>query len=124
MNIYGKVNQKIGQRIGGFNMSELLGNQILFIFLSVLCLTLASIGLICGAVALIKVIAMEKSTHTMQYVSPEEIIKNNTKEENTAPWATDSLTIEEQNKLYKEDLEASGFDAFIPDEDDKKIHSF
>ena len=107
--------------------------QIITIFLLTVACTLSVIGVTCGIMALIKVIAMEKSTHTMQYVSPDEQL-NFTQEENTAKWdldsngepewATTSATIAEQNKKYQEELKDQGFDFFLPEDDDKKKYSF
>lgn len=94
------------------------------------CLTLSFIAVTCGILALIKVIAMEKSTHTMQYVSTEEELKNYTKQENTANWdldsnwATSPETLADQQKKYTEDLKDEGLDFFLPTDDDKKKYSF
>lgn len=98
--------------------------QFLFIFMLTVSCTLSVIAVTCGIMALIKVIAMEKSTHTMQYISPDEVIKEYTQEENTANWATNSKTIEEQNKLYQEELKDLGMADFVPEDEDKKIYSF
>jgi len=113
---------------------EITVNMQLFqIFLLTGACTFSLIGLICGTLALIKVIAMEKSTHTMQYVSPDEI-KDYTQEENTAKWdldsngepswATSDSVIDEQEKKYRKELEESGMDFFLPSDDEKKPYSF
>lgn len=108
--------------------------NILLIFMLTVTCTLSVIAVTCGIMALIKVIAMEKSTHTMQYVSTEEQLPNFTRQENTAKWdldsngepewATTSASIAEQNKKYQEELKEQGFDFFLPEDDDKKKYSF
>ena len=108
--------------------------NILLIFLLTVSCALSVIAVTCGIVAIIKVVAMEKSTHTMQYVSTDEYTKKFTQEENTAheelysnqepEWATTSATIAEQNKKYQEELKDQGFDFFLPEDDDKKKYSF
>lgn len=58
---------------------------------------LSSISLIIGIYSMIKVLSMEKSTHSVQFVPAEMAPEKN--------WATDDKFIEEQNRIIKEDNE-------------------
>jgi hypothetical protein len=103
----------------------MLISQELYIFLcisSILGLTLGLISTIIGSIALIRVIASEKSTHTVHYAPIDEEIDRANKEymEN---WATKESAIAKDQKQFKEDLENEMPD-FFPDEEDSKIHSF
>ena len=94
--------------------------SIIVLVMSIIGLTIACISAILAAFALIKVIAMEKSTHTIQYVDPE-IEKAN--KEFLDEWATPDSALEEQDKLYKEDLEEL-MPEFATSKEDKEIYSF
>lgn len=81
--------------------SELL---VIFGLLGGLGLILAVISTILSIYSLVKVMAMEKSTHTVQLMPvDEDIDKHNQKimEE----WATSEESIAKQQKMYREDLE-------------------
>jgi len=54
---------------------------------------ISSISLIIGLYCLVKVLAMEKSTHSVQYVPLDEA------------WATEDKEIDKINKQFKEDTE-------------------
>jgi hypothetical protein len=54
---------------------------------------LSGISLIIGVYCMIKVLAMEKSTHSVQYVPIDEA------------WSTDEKEIDKINKQFKEDTE-------------------
>jgi F0F1-type ATP synthase membrane subunit b/b' len=96
-------------------------NINIFIIISVLCLFFSILSTIIGLVALVKVIAAEKSTHTMTYMPvDEEIEKAN--EEVMRQWATKESAIAKDQELFREDLENEMPD-FFPDEDEKEIIS-
>lgn len=103
----------------------MLISQELYIFLcvsSILGLTFGLISTIIGSIALVRVIAAEKSTHTVTYAPiDEEIDKANS--EYLEKWATRDSVIAKDQKDYKEDLEEDMPD-FYETEDDTKIHSF
>lgn len=76
-------------------------------------LTFSLFACILSGVALLKVLAMEKSTHSVQFMPVEDALK-------TDEWATSEDEVSKQNKLYKENLEET-----LPDfMEDKKIKSF
>jgi F0F1-type ATP synthase membrane subunit b/b' len=74
-----------------------------------------------GIVALIKIMALEKSTHSIQYVPvDEEIDKAN--EEYMKQWATDDAAIAKERKLYQEEL-ADEMPEFALNDNDKEVFS-
>jgi F0F1-type ATP synthase membrane subunit b/b' len=94
--------------------------NILLIF-SVLGFTFGLLGTIIGLIACVKVLAMEKSTHTITYQPiDDEIEKAN--EEVMKKWATKESAIAKDQELFREDLETEMPD-FFPDEDEKEIIS-
>lgn len=80
------------------------------------------IGFCLGLAAMIRVSALEKSTHSVQYmpINPKIDEEN---EEFLSNWATSDTAIQEQEKLYQEEIEEK-MPHFYPDEDDKKRYSF
>jgi hypothetical protein len=68
-----------------------MDNTIIILVCSITACIFSVIALVLGILALIKVIAMEKSTHSIQYMPMEE-------------WATPENEIEEINKEFKEEL--------------------
>lgn len=83
---------------------------------------LGFLGLIMSIYAIIEVKALQRSTHSVQYMPIDpEIDKENS--EYTNKWATSEASLREQDKLYNEDLEAQ-MPSFLPDEEDKKTYSF
>ena len=74
------------------------------------------LGFILGLKAVIDVRSLQKSTHSVQYmpVDPKDLQDD---------WATADSALEEQNKLFKKDLEEN-LPELSPTEDDKKIYSF
>lgn len=105
----------------------MLQTTVILAILAVSSLVIASISMIFGIVALVKVLAMEKSTHSVQYVPiNDEIDKANEeylKKSKETPWATSDQSLKEQQKLFTEDLEE-----LMPDlassEEDKELYSF
>lgn len=79
-------------------------------------LTFSVFACILGGIALLKVMALEKSTHSIQYMPVDEALKGD-------QWATNDTVLADQNKLFKESLEEELPD-FLSDDDDKKIKSF
>lgn len=103
----------------------MLISQGLYIFLvvsSIIGLLFGLIGTIIGSLSLIKIIAMEKSTHTITYQPVDtEIDKAN--EELISKWATKESVIAKDRELFQEDLETEMPD-FFPEDDDKEIISY
>ncbi len=99
-------------------------SQEMFIFLQISALLSLFISVIFSVIAVIslaKVIGMEKSTHQVTYMPIDpEVDKEN---QEYMKWATDEETLKEQKKYFTEDLEDS-MPEFMPDDEDKKIHSF
>ena len=98
-------------------------SQELYIFLvtsSIIGLTFAIFSAILASYAAIKVVAMEKSTHQVQYIDPEIDRLN---KEFMDEWATSDETIKKQDKLFAEDLEDQ-MPEFSPSDDDKEVFSF
>ena len=86
------------------------------------CLTSSTISVICSVLAWSKAQALEKSTHTFQYVPiDEEVAKANDK--NVEQWATSPESIAQQEKLFTEDREDL-MPEFAPSDEDKKIYTF
>jgi hypothetical protein len=103
----------------------MLISQEFYIFLcisSILGLLFSLISTIIGSIALIKVLAAERSTHTIQYAPVDEEIDRANKEfmDN---WATKDSVFAKEREKYKEDLENEMPDFYESDED-KEIHSF
>jgi len=99
-----------------------IDQSTLFLVCSLLSIILSVICLLTSIFALIKVIAMEKSTHQVTYMPiDEQIDKEN--QDFMKQWATDDDSLQTQQKVFKEDLEDL-MPEFAPEDDDKKIHSF
>ena len=90
-----------------------------YLIISIICLFFSILSTIIGLVAIIKVLAMEKSTHTMvQQMVPidDEIEKANTK--TMENWSRQSQReIASDQEKFKEDLEAE-FPDFLDDIED------
>ena len=73
------------------------------------------LGFILGLKALVDVRALQKSTHSVQYmpVDPKDL----------DGWATDPDALDEQNKLFRKDLEEQ-FPELVPSEEERKKYSF
>lgn len=116
---------KIGPMVYGSGRSKymnLLENGILLGFLFAFCLTGTLLSVLLSALAWTKVQALEKSTHTFQYVPiDEEVAKANDK--TVEQWATSPESIAQQEKLFKEDRDEL-MPEFAPDEEDKKLYTF
>jgi len=105
---------------------ELNEYAIILSVLSILGFTLGFLSVIIAVISLVKVIAMEKSTHTITYQPvDEEIDAHNERflksEEET--WATTEASLVKQQSEYKEQLE-SDLPEFSDSDEDKIIHSF
>jgi len=100
----------------------------IFIIVSSLSLIFSVIGTILGLIAVVKTLAVEKSTHTITYQSVDkEIDKANeeyvSKANKTDNWATQESAFAKEQESYLEDLESELPD-FFPEDDDHKIRSF
>lgn len=93
------------------------------LIISSLAFTLSFISTILGLVALIKIVAAEKSTHTLTYQPVDEEIERANKEvmEN---WSKQSQSwVAEDQKNFKEDLEEN-FPEFLNEEEEDGAISF
>jgi hypothetical protein len=104
------------------NLLESQGFTIFIIVSSVISLIFGLFGTIIGLIAMIKVMAIEKSTHTVTYQPiDEEIEKANADYLNN--WATQESVIAKDREEFQEELEEQMPD-FFPDDEDRKIRSF
>jgi len=96
----------------------------LVLVLSILGFTFGLIGTILGLLSYVRVLAFEKSTHSITYQPvDEEIDKHNEKILKNNKWATTEAELVKQQKSYKEQLE-SDLPEFVESDEDKAIHSF
>jgi len=101
---------------------NLLENGFFIGFLVSFLLTTGILSVVLSALAWTKVQALEKSTHTFQYVPiDEEVAKANDK--TVEKWATSSESIAQQEKLFKDDLEEL-MPEFASDDESKKPYTF
>ena len=99
-----------------------IDQSIIILVCSLLSIILSIFCLLMSIFALIKVYAMEKSTHQVTYMPiDEQIDKEN--QDFLKQWATDDESLSTQQKVYKEDLEEL-MPEFSPEDEDKKIYSF
>lgn len=93
---------------------------VALIFLSGLGFIFGITGTSCAIYALIKTIAVEKSTHTV-HLQPVDTEIDRANEEYLKQWGTSEESINEQNQLLKEDLETEMPQFY---EEEKEIISF
>ena len=79
-------------------------------------LFLGVISLLLAVVALIKIIAAEKATHTVQMVPVDEEI-DRANQDFINNWATSEEAIKRERKLYQEELEEDMPEFALNDED-------
>lgn len=96
--------------------------SIIIITSAIIGLIFGLIGTIIGGLAFLKVLAMEKSTHTITYTPVDAEIEKANKEY-MGGWATQDTFLKEDREMFNEDLEKVMPD-FYPEEDDKKVRSF
>ena len=96
----------------------MLTTMNILLIISLLALILAIIGTTFAIAAFIKIVGVEKSTHTIQYVDPEIEAANKEYIDN---WATSDEAIEKQEKMYKEDLEVELPEFALSDEDKERF---
>lgn len=93
----------------------------IYSIIALLSVIISVISLITSVLSLAKTIGLEKSTHQVTYMPIDpEVDKQN---QEYMQWATQDESLKEQSKYFKEDLEEN-MPEFMPDDDDKKIHSF
>lgn len=95
-------------------MGLIIGGVISALFLGFLALAI-------GIYAMIKIIAVESSTHTVQMVPVDEEI-DRANQEFVKNWATSEEAIKKENKAYQEELEEV-MPEFALDDEDKKTFS-
>lgn len=103
-------------------MKFMLTDTHLYAMISLFSAFLGALGFIFACAALIKVMAMERSTHSVQYMPVDPEIEKANKEF-LDEWATSEETLKEQNKLFKEDLEDE-MPELSPEDDDRKKYIF
>jgi len=101
---------------------DIITKSDLSLIFSIIGLTIACLSVIIGSYAAIKVVAIEKSTHSVTYMPIDpEIDKAN--KEYVDQWATQDEEIEKQNKLFSKDLKEV-MPELAPTDDDKKRFIF
>jgi hypothetical protein len=93
------------------------------IIISTLGLIFGLLGTIMGLVALVKTIAAEKSTHSVQYMPIDEEIDKENNDYLNQSWATKESAIAKDQEEFRQSLEDDMPD-FYPDDDDRKVHSY
>ena len=83
-------------------MSITIDNNVIISTLFILGLTFSTVAVLLSSLALFKILAFEKNTHTIQYTTPDQL---NASSESDNSWATSDEVINKQQKLYREDLE-------------------
>lgn len=113
----------------------MLISQELYIFLicsSIICLLFTAVSCILSAYASIKVIAMEKSTHTVTFKPIDEAIdkenqefmkKMNSSQLEQDDWATTDVRIKKRHEEFIDTLKQE-MPEFVEDKEEKKIYSF
>ena len=91
------------------------------IILSSLALLFGLVAVFLGIYAAITVKAMEKSTHSVQFMPVDPEIDKVNKE--YSEWATSNETLEQQEKMFAKELEEQ-MPEFSPTETDKKRYVF
>lgn len=106
-----------------------LTKELFFCTLTLSGFFIACLGTIIASVSLIKVLAMQRSTHSVQFEQialDGAIDKDNEaflkKESNS--WATSPESLLKQNKLFKEDLKEDMPELSSSIIDDNEVHSF
>ena len=84
------------------------------------CAIISTLALLLSSVSIIMMIAKEKATHTIQMVPVDEEVER-ANEEYMSKWASSDKAIDEQNKLYKEDIENEMPEFSLSEEDMEKI---
>lgn len=79
-------------------------------------LIIGTMGFIFATVALIKVIAIEKSTHTVQMMPIDEVVDKENKKY-MEQWASSEEAIKKQEKMYREEIEDEMPEFALTDED-------
>ena len=78
--------------------------SIFIVSASIIGLTIALLALILASYAAIKVVGMEKSTHTVQYVDPSIEQANKEFMETMDEWATTEESLDAQNEMTKAEI--------------------
>jgi len=112
-------------------MTDIIGNMNIYIVLITICLTavltFSAIAAMLASIAYSKVIGMEKSTHSVQYmpIDPMTDRENDEfiKKQQGKEWATSEDSVNKINKQHKEDVD-DYMSEFSVEEEDMKVHSF
>lgn len=99
-----------------------IGFMVGILVTSGISLLFSIVTMFVAILALSKVNGIERSTHSVQMVPIDDEI-DDYNQKIVSQWATSDESIEEQQKLFKKDLEME-MEEFLPSEEDKKIHSF
>lgn len=109
-------------------MTDFITKTDLSLIFSIISLIFTSFSAILASYAAVKVVAMEKSTHSLQYmpVDPQLDKENQAFMEQMSVddnWATSDDSIRKQQEIFKKDMEEN-LEYFYPEEEDKKTFSF
>jgi hypothetical protein len=95
-------------------------NIDIFLVLSVVNLLFGTLSFIIATIALIKVIAAEKATHTVQLMPVDEEI-DRANQEFLNQWATSEEAAAKEQRMYNEELEAEMPEFALSDIDKEKF---
>lgn len=89
---------------------------------------IAALAAVLGALAYINVLAIQRSTHSIQYMPVDDAIDKENEAylksvQNDDSWATSPEVLRKQDMLYKEDLEES-MPEFVSTDEDREIISY
>lgn len=112
------------------NIDTMTANQLIvggsFIF-NLICLTFSALTCIFSMVAYAKVVGMQNSTHSVQYMPMDPEVerdnKNFVEKQHEDGWATTEASFKEEDKKYRKEVDEY-MPQFSEQENDSKIHSF
>ena len=110
-------------------MTVTIDYQAFLLFSAIISLTAALISFIFSLVTYCKMVGLQNSTHSVQYVpmdpvtdrENEDYLKENQQEED---WATTEESYLAEDKKYRKDRNEIMPDFAVDEEEDLKIHSF
>lgn len=101
-----------------FNLLILLILTIFSSVISITCCILAGIAIKYSMQSHVAVLAMEKSTHTVQYMPIDPQIDKENQE-----WATKQENLDKDRKMFRDEIK-NEMPEFAADDEDSKIYSF
>lgn len=103
-----------------------LNLEQIYVILAVIGMFFGVLGTLLGTYLLIEVKSMQRSTHQIQYMPVDDAIDKENEEylkSLNTDWATSEESLDNQRKLFREDIEES-MPEFAPNEDDKETYAY